>query len=422
MFSSRPRRAICVLLLAISWGCREPNQFVPPPPPEVTVAHPIEKAVTDTIEFVGITEPTQVVDLRARVNGYLEKIQYKDGSDVEAGKELFLIEQAPYQAVLDAAKAANQRAIASLSLAKSQYRRMEPLRANGVVTQEELDVQAAQVETSQADVAAAEAAMRKAELDLGYTKVMAPISGRIGRHMVDIGNLVRAEETQLAIIRVLDPIYAIFDVSENDLLRFMAMRRNDELPDPEKNPPVLHLGLANEEGFPHEGRLDYREMIVQSGTSRRRGIFPNPGWQLIPGMQVRIQAAIGDPKPKLLVEERAVGSDQRGDYLLVVDDKNVVQYRPVKLGIHVDRMRVIESGVMASDWVIVNGLQRARAGTIVKPVPAETKTDSSSEAGSTLEAPGASPPVDAATKDGNASKVGEETSPDTKTDTTAETK
>jgi RND family efflux transporter MFP subunit len=419
MISSRPRRAICVLLLAISCGCRKPNQFVPPPPPEVTVAHPIEKAVTDTIEFVGTTEPTQVVDLRARVNGYLEKVLFKDGSDVQAGQELFLIEQAPYQAVLDAAKAANQRAIASLSLSKSQYRRMEPLRANGVVTQEELDVQAAQVETSQADVAAAEAAVRKAELDLGYTKITAPISGRIGRHMVDIGNLVRAEETQLAIIRVIDPIYAIFDVSENDLLRFMEMRRNDELPDPDKNPPVLHLGLANEDGFPHEGHLDYREMIVHSGTARRRGIFPNPGWQLIPGMQVRIQAAIGDPKPKLLVEERAIGSDQRGDFLLIVDDKNVVQYRPVKLGIHVGQMRVIESGVQASDSVIVNGLQRARPGAVVQPVPAEANTDSGAQTGLTTERSAVTLPAADAAKEGAAPIVEAEASPQKKTDSSA---
>ena len=185
-----------------------------------------------------------------------------------------------------------------------------------MVTQEELDVQAAQVATSNADVEAAEAAVRKAELDLGYTRVTAPISGRMGRHMVDVGNLVRAEETQLAIIRVIDPIYVRFEVSENDLLRFMAMLRNNELPDPNEKPPTLFLGLANEEGFPHEGRLDYREMVVdsQTGTARRRAIFPNPGWQLIPGMSVRIEAAVGEPKPRLLIDERAIGSDQRGDY------------------------------------------------------------------------------------------------------------
>lgn len=369
--------AMVILALVSAASCRKPNEFQAPPPPEVSVAYPVEKAVTDTIEFVGTLEPTQVVNMRARVNGYLEEILFKDGSDVQAGQELFLIEQAPYQSTLDAAKAAHQRAVATQALAQSQYRRMEPLLNSNVVTQEELDVQAAQVAVSQADVEAAAAAVRKAELDLGYTKVTAPIAGRVGRHMVDVGNLVRAEETELAIVRVIDPIYAIFDVSEDDLLRFMAMRRNDELPDPDADPPVLRLGLANEDGFPHEGRLDYREMIVtsQTGTARRRAIFPNPGWQLIPGMQVRIQAMIGDPQPKLLVEERAIGSDLRGDYLYVVNDENKVEYRPVKLGIHVDLMRVVERGIAATDRVIVNGLQRARPGIEVAPQLADANTE-----------------------------------------------
>lgn len=362
------RIAGLVLCLALP-GCRQPNKFVAPPPPAVTVALPVERSVADTIEFVGTTEPTQIVDLRARVNGYLEKILFDDGAIVKAGAPLFQIEQAPYQSVLDAAQAAQQKAMAALALAQSQYRRMEPLRKNGVVTQEELDVQAAQVETSKADVAAAQAAIKKAQLDLGYTTITAPITGRIGRHMVDIGNLIQSGTTQLAVIQAIDPIYVYFDVSENDLLRFMAMLRNHELPDPEKNPPILHLGLANEQGFPHEGRLDYRELGInaETGTTKRRGIFPNPGSQLLPGMFVRVQASIGDPKPRLLVEDRAVSSDQRGEFLLVVNEKNVVEYRPVALGIHVNDLRVVESGIKATDRVIVNGLQRARPGTTVNP-------------------------------------------------------
>lgn len=373
MSNSSRRRVFWLMVCLAIVGCRQPNKFVAPPPPTVTVAHPVERAVADTIEFVGTTEPTQTVDLRARVNGYLEKIQFEDGSIVKAGDPLFLIEQAPYQVVLDAAHATEQKATASLALAQSQYRRMEPLLKNSVVTQEELDVQAAQVETSKADVSAAQAAVRKAELDLKYTQITAPITGRIGRHLVDIGNLVQSGTTQLATIQAIDPIYAYFDLSENDLLRFMAMLRKHELPDPEKNPPVLHLGLANEQGFPHEGHLDYRELGVDTatGTSKRRGIFPNPGWQLIPGMFVRIQASIGDPKPRLLVEDRAIGSDQRGDYLLVVNEKNVVEYRPVQLGIHVDDLRVVETGIKPTDQVVVNGLQRARPGTPVTPEQAK---------------------------------------------------
>jgi RND family efflux transporter MFP subunit len=370
-----------IVLIALA-GCRPANKFVPPPPPKVTVAHPVERAVADTVEFVGRTQPTVTVDLRAQVNGYLERILFEDGSNVKAGDLLFVIEQAPYQVALDAAKAALQKAIASQALAESQYRRMAPLVKSGAVTQEELDIQAAQVATSKADVAAAQANVKKAELNLGYTQIRAPVAGRIGRRMIDVGNLIQAGQTPLANIQSLDPIYAYFDVSENDLLRFMEMLRKNQLPDPEKNPPVLHLGLANEPGFPHEGRLDFRELSIDpsTGTALRRAIFPNPKWQLIPGMFVRVQGSIGEPRPQLLVDERAIGTDQRGDYLLVVNNKNVVEYRSVRLGIHVEPMRVIEQGISAKDWVVVNGLQRARAGATVTPERAEASASPAKKA------------------------------------------
>ncbi len=363
------RRTIWLIIFAHLVGCRQANQLVVPPPPQVTVAQPVERQVNDTIEFVATTQPTQAVELRSQVKGYLEKILFEDGSNVKTGDLLFVIEQAPYQLALDAANAALQKAAANQSLAESQYRRMEPLLKNGVVTQEELDVQAAQVATSKADVAAAQTAVGTAELNLSYTQIHAPINGRIGQHMVDIGNLVQAQETLLANIQRIDPIYAQFDLSENDLLRFMEMLRKHELPDPEKTPPTLHLGLPNEQGFPHEGKLDYRDLKIDpsTGTARRRGIFPNPGWQLIPGMFVKVAASIGSPLPRLLVEERAIGTDQRGDYLLVVNDKNVVEYRTVRLGIHVGDLRVIEVGVTKNDWIVVNGLQRARPGATVTP-------------------------------------------------------
>jgi RND family efflux transporter MFP subunit len=376
-----PRRTIwpvVLALLALAVGCRQANQLVLPPPPQVTVAQPVERPVNDTIEFVATTQPTQTVDLRSQVKGYLEKILFEDGSNVKAGDLLFVIEQAPYKLALNAAKAALQKAVASQSLAESQYRRMEPLLKDGVVTQEELDVQAAQVATSKADVASAQTAVESAQLNLSYTQIHSPINGRIGQHMVDIGNLVQAQETLLANIQTIDPIYAQFDLSENDLLRFMEMLRKNELPDPERTPPTLHLGLPNEEGFPHEGKLDFRELRIDpsTGTARRRGIFPNPGWQLIPGMFVKISASVGGPVPRLLVEERAIGTDQRGDYVLAVNDKNVVEYRTIRLGIHVGGLRVIEDGISKADWLVVNGLQRARPGATIAPERTQMKAPS----------------------------------------------
>lgn len=363
------RRLLWPLILALLPGCGQANKLVSPPPPVVTVALPIERPVTDTIEFIGSTEPTRTVILRAEVKGYLEQILFKDGADVKAGDELFLLEQAPYQLALDAAKAAKQKADATLELAESQYRRMAPLVKTGVVTQEDLDVQAAQVATSKADVAAAQAAERTAAHDLSYTHIKAPFAGRVGRHLVEKGELVKAEETPLADIQCIDPIYARFDVSENDYLRFSEMLRKNQLPDPDRDPPVLRLRVANQEGFPHVGKLDFRDQRVtqSTGTTMRRAIFPNPGLQLLPGMFVQLQASVGGPTPRVLVEERAVCTDQRGDYLLVVNDKNIVENRPVRLGSHVDTLRVIEEGVTTKDWVVVNGLQRARPGAQVTP-------------------------------------------------------
>jgi RND family efflux transporter MFP subunit len=373
------RRASTIALIlagAISLlaGCQPKNEFVPPPPPQVTVALPIEKPVADSIDFVGRTEATATVDLRARVNGYLEKILFEDGATVKEGDLLFIIEQAPYNISLEAAKAELERARATIELAQSEYARIAPLVAQQAVTQAELDTQAAQVKTSQAGLALAEAAVRRAELDLSYTEIRAPIGGHIGRHLVDIGNLIQAETTQLAIIQSIDPIYAYFDLNELDLLRFMEMLRKHELPDPSVTPPTIFLGLANETGFPHEGRLDFRELGVDpgTGTTMRRGIFPNPNSELIPGLFARIHAAIGAPVPKLLVEDRAIGTDQRGEFVLVVNDKNVVEYRPVKLGITEGPLRVIEDGISPTDRVIVNGIQRARPGITVNPQGPET--------------------------------------------------
>jgi RND family efflux transporter MFP subunit len=372
--STMHRQALSLLLLllvvALS-GCGQKNQFVAPPPPEVTVAPPVEREVADSIEFTGTTRATARVDLRARVNGYLQRIEFNDGEMVQEGALLFVIEPAPFEANLEAANARVEKAQASLQLAEANVARLTELIRSKVSTQQELDVQEAQRASSAADVAVAEADVTQAKLQLGYTEVRAPISGRIGRHLVDQGNLVMAEQTLLATIESIDPIHAYFSVSEPDLLRFMEMMRQNKLPDPEKTPPALHLGLNNETGFPHQGMLDYRELGVDPGTGTvaRRGLFPNPDGVLIPGLFVRIRASIGEPVPKLTVEERAVSSDQRGDFVLVVGEDNTVEYRPVRLGVAMEGWRVVEDGLEPRDRVVVNGLQRARPGAKVNPQP-----------------------------------------------------
>jgi RND family efflux transporter MFP subunit len=361
--------AALLLLLAPLSGCKPRNAFVPPPPPKVTVALPEQRNIVETMEFTGTTRATARVELRARVNGYLHKISFPDGAMVKEGELLFIIEPAPYEAEQQAAQAQVQKAEASLQLAVANLARTQRLFEQNAATEQQVDVQKAEQATAEADVATAKAALRQADLNLSYTEIRAPIAGRIGRHLVDIGNLVQAETTPLATIESIDPIHAYFYVSEPDLLRFMQMVRERRIPDPSITPPALTLGLANEGGFPHQGHLDFRELGVDPGTGTvlRRAVFPNPDNTLIPGLFVRIRAEIGEAVPRLLVEDRAIGADQRGDYVLVVNKENIVEYRPVKLGIAVDGLRVIESGIDSGDRIVVNGLQRARPGAPVTP-------------------------------------------------------
>ena len=345
------------------------NEFVPPPPPEVTVARPLRQTVADYIEFTGTTRATARVDLRAQVSGKLKEINFEDGDLVEAGQVLFEIESDPFDAEVLAAEAQLQKAQANSQLAEANLDRVTTLYHRGVATKQEYDVQVAEKATAAADVAVAEAAKTKVRLEQSYTKIEAPISGRIGRHLVDKGNLVQAEQTLLATIESIHPIHAYFYLSERELLRFMEMLRENKLPDPESSPPELKMGLTNEKGFPHTGKLDYREFGVDpaTGTIARRAVFENPDNILIPGLFVRLRAQIGEEQFQWLVDERAVGSDQKGDFLLIVGDEDKVEKRYVELGISVEDMRVIVEGLEGGERVVVNGLQRALPNAQVTP-------------------------------------------------------
>ena len=368
-----PYGALPLLLAVVLTGCQQRNEFVAPPPPQVQVAQPIQQAIVDTIDFSGTTTAFARVEIRARVQGYLHEINFQDGADVKEGDVLFVIEQAPFQAALKSAEAERQKAQANLQLAQANLRRSEQLAQDRAVSESQLDLHRAEVATAEASVMAAEAAVETAELDLSYTVIRAPISGRIGRHLLDQGNLVYGEQTLLAVIETLDPIYATFYLSEGDLLRFMNMLQRHELPEPSKLAPVLYMGLEGDQGYPFEGKLDFRELGIDpsTGTTLRRGLFQNPGQKLLPGLFVRIRAPIGQPRSKLLVEERALGTDQQGTFLLVVNGENKVEKRLVKLGIAVGNMRVIEDGISASDRVVINGLLRARPGAEADPQPQE---------------------------------------------------
>jgi RND family efflux transporter MFP subunit len=400
--------------LGLSVGCYRGNQYVSPPPPDVTVARPLVKDVPTYAEFTGTTKAHASVEIRARVQGYLDSIHFSDDPDTEVaeGDLLFVIDPRPYQAKLDAAKADLESKKAMVTKTYALYRRTIDLMRKNAAAPEEVDKEKGNWEVAKADVLQAQANLREAQLNLGFTKIHAPMSGKISRHLLDVGNLVTADNTILTNINQYDPMDVYFNVSEGDLLEFMRLGRqkgqrlNQESAEdilrttlvdligllaapgapapllgasvlgPKVPRGVLELALTNEQGFPHRGRMDYVDLGVDAGTGtiQVRGIFPNPKPHvLLPGMFVRIRAPIGVHEGALLVSERAIGADQTGRYVLVVDSDNKVERRPVKLGVLDKGMRVIEEGLRSDERVIIKGLQRAIPGSKVHPIDADER-------------------------------------------------
>lgn len=369
MLNTRQIPMAAILCLGAALGCKPANTYVPPPPPEVSVAVPIERPITEYLELTGVTRAVARVELKARVNGFLKQIAFKDGAFVQEGDLLFVIDPTPYEVERDSARASQRKAEAVLQLEEAQLQRTKDLVRVNAASKEALDVEEAERATAAAEVKAAESAVRRAELELSYTEVRAPLTGRIGRRQLDIGDLVRAEETLLATIESVDPIHAYFTMSEADLLRFLGESRDQPLTDPMDETVPFELALGDSGNFNFEGRLDYKEFGVDpaSGTATRRAVFPNASQTLVPGLFVRVRTSLGQPSPRLLVEERAIGFDQRGAFVLVVNGENVVEYRLVRLGALDSGMRVVESGLTQGERVVVNGLQRARPGGTVVP-------------------------------------------------------
>ncbi|WP_197528378.1 efflux RND transporter periplasmic adaptor subunit [Aeoliella mucimassa] len=364
--------------VVVAVGCESSNEYVPPPPPKVTVAHPEQRQVQEYFRTVGQTRAAQTVELRSRVSGYLDAIKFVDGQLVEKGQLLFVIDKEPYEAAVQSAEAALAKAEASLDLAKRQLARTEPL------VKRELDEDIADRDSAIADVQAAEAALRDAKLNLGYTEVTAPFAGRIGRHQVDLGNLVQPATTLLATIESVTPMHAYYTVSEDDLLRFMKIKEAGDMQTARE--VEVDMSIGNEEDYAFHGRFDFGQFGVDpgTGTAECRAAFENEQEKLQPGLFVHLRIPVGEPRPRLVIPENAIGTNQRGDYLLVVNDENEVVFRPVELGESLENERVVLSGVEAGDKVIVEGLQRARPGSKVVPEEkgaAEATTQEDSSAG-----------------------------------------
>jgi RND family efflux transporter MFP subunit len=346
----------------------------PPVPPTtpVTVSRPVERYVTDYADFTGRTAAVDSVEVRARVWGYLQKVNFKEGDLVQKGDVLFELDPRPYQTLLDQANAKVAQDEAQLAYDEAEYQRRVPLVGPGAVSRSELDKTAAARRVDIANIAADKAVVASRQLDLEYTKVTAPISGRVSRYVVTVGNLLQAGElggTLLTTIVSVDPMYVYFDVDEYTALRVQQLVREDKSDSPRDDGYAISLGLATEEGYPHLGAIDFEDNQVnpKTGTIRVRGVFPNKEKVLLPGLFGRVRMPIGRPHRALLVSDRALDTDQGQKVLYVVNEKSEVVSRPVQLGTLHDGLREITEGLKPGEPVIVNGLQQVQPGLTVEP-------------------------------------------------------
>jgi len=352
-----------------------------PPPPQVTIAKPTSKMIADQDEYVGRFVAVESVEVRARVPGYLEAIHFQDGQMVKAGDLLFTIDRRPFQIALAQAQASLAQAKATLAFAESDLARAQGLAIGTVITQQTFDQRTQAKRIAEATVAAQQAAERQATLDLEFTGLRAPVSGRIGDRRVSIGNLVTGgtsgNTSLLATIESIDPIRFEFTLDEASYLRYGDLNKDGAGANRGLTLPVK-LKLLNESAFSHEGKMDFVDNAIDrsSSTIRARAVFPNPDGRFTPGMFARVRLAAAPPKNELLVPDAAIGAEQVRKFVLVVDAENVARPKYVTLGPVVDGLRVITQGLTPDDNVIINGLMRARPGAKVTPQQSSTASAS----------------------------------------------
>lgn len=375
-------RLFCIALVLV--GCqRQPNTSPKFVPPRVTVTYPVQKELVDYKNFTGRIEAMETVEVRTRVRGFLVRILFQEGSQVKKNELLYEIDPRTFEADVARAEAEVRRLAAELQLAISEADRATRLLKSGALTAEEHQQRITTRETTAAQLKQAEAVLANSQLELSFTNIYSPIDGRIGRTLVTVGNLVGySEPTLLTTIVKLQPIYVYFEVPERDFLEYQTMMREEGIGGATDRTIPVYVGLDTEDGYPHQGVVDFRDSRVDSGTGTLevRGELPNTNLMLIPGLYARVRVPIGRPRQHLLVPEEAVQVDQRGQYVLVVGADKRVEYRPVQTGATHDHLVVIEQGLKPGNQVVINGLQRARPGSTVEPLIASAKTSESDAA------------------------------------------
>jgi multidrug efflux system membrane fusion protein len=369
-FPSVPVLLLMALAVAGCVAGEANNAPAVPPAPEVTTAEVAVRDVREWADFTGRLEAVESVEVRARVGGYVESVHFAEGSRVDQGDLLFQIDPRPFQAEVDRLVAERGRMEAKLELARSYRDRAERLLARNATSQEELEQFVADAAVAEAELAAVQASLEAAELNLSFTRVTAPITGRVSRAVVTAGNLVDSS-TLLTTLVSDDPVHVYFDIDEHTYLEHVQHTGDADA--------AAYVGLINETGYPHAARLDFVDNQVDPdhGTIRARAVLDNPDGRFTPGLFARLKLVSPKRYRAALVDDRAIGSDLDRKFVFVIDEQNIVQYRAVETGRVVDGLRVVTSGLSSGEVVIVNGLQRVRPGVTVDATKVAMDRDSS---------------------------------------------
>jgi multidrug efflux system membrane fusion protein len=377
------------MVTAFSFGCRNAESAAAPPPPTVSVAPVIERQITEWDEFTGRLDAVQKVEIRPRVSGYIDKVAFTEGKEVRAGDLLFQIDPRPYQAELDKARAEEERVKTRSVLAKQEVDRAEKMLAKRAISQEEMDERTNALQESVSAIASAKAAVEQAALNVEFTHITSPIDGRVSRTEITRGNLVAGGPgaTLLTTVVSLNPIYAYFDGDEQSYLKYVKLARNGQLRSSRDVKTPVYMGLANEDGYPHQGYIDFLDNQVNAaaGTIRIRAIFDNRERLFTPGLFAKIKIVGSGNYKAILVRDSAVGTDQDKKYVLRLAPDGTVQSQFVQLGPLVDGLRIIREGLKPGDKIVVNGTLKVRSGMQVKaevtPMEETEKSPAASGAG-----------------------------------------